>query len=246
MTGIPNGRPATTGAATADPARPGPTAVGGPATIGVLIVDDQQLVRAGVRMLCESAPDLTVTGEAADGAHAVELALRLRPDVVLMDLHMPGTDGITATRELHRLLPATRVVVLTTFDDDDRLYPALAAGACGFLAKDVEPAAVLDAVRRAAVGESPYSPEVLRRVVARAATDWTGEDGRRQPVARFTGREHEVLRHIAGGLSNIEIAERMHLGVTTVKTHVSNLMAKTGSPNRVRLAVLAIRQGLAG
>ncbi|WP_327678372.1 response regulator transcription factor [Kitasatospora sp. NBC_00458] len=245
MTAAPAGRAAPDGART-DGARSDGTPPGGTPAVSVLIVDDQQLVRAGVRMLCESAPDLTVAGEAADGARAVDLALLLRPDVVLMDLHMPGTDGITATRELHRLLPSTRTVVLTTFDDDDRLYPALAAGACGFLAKDVDPAGVLDAVRRAAAGESPYSPDVLRRVVARAASDWTGEDGRRQPVARFTGREHEVLRHIADGLSNIEIAERMHLGVTTVKTHVSNLMAKTGSPNRVRLAVLAIRQGLAG
>ncbi|MEU9042438.1 MULTISPECIES: response regulator transcription factor [unclassified Kitasatospora] len=132
--------------------------------------------------------------------------------------------------------------MLTTFDDD-RLYPALAAGACGFLAKDVEPAAAPDAVRRAAAGDSPYSPSVLRRVVARASADWTGPE-RREAVARFTEREGEVLRHLAEGLSNGEIADRMHLGVTTVKTHVSSLMTKADSPNRVRLAVLAIQQGL--
>ncbi|MFE7531097.1 response regulator [Kitasatospora sp. NPDC057542] len=212
---------------------------------GVLIVDDQQLVRAGVRMLVESTDDLTVAGEAADGSRAVELAVRLRPDVVLMDLHMPGTDGIAATAQLLSRLPSARVVVLTTFDDDDRLYPALAAGACGFLAKDVEPGAVLDAVRRAAAGDSPYSPAVLRRVVARAAEDWAGAERRAVPEVRFTGRESEVLRHLADGLSNAEIAGRMHLGVTTVKTHLSNLMTKTGSPNRVRLAVLAIQRGLA-
>ncbi|MFJ6617207.1 response regulator [Kitasatospora sp. NPDC091335] len=210
----------------------------------VLIVDDQQLVRAGVRMLVESTDDLTVAGEAADGARAVELSPRLRPDVVLMDLHMPGMDGIEATALLLSRLPSARVVVLTTFDDDDRLYPALAAGACGFLAKDVEPGAVLDAVRRAAAGESPYSPAVLRRVVARAAEDWAGAERRGVPV-HVTEREGEVLRHLADGLSNAEIAGRMHLGVTTVKTHVSNLMTKTGSPNRVRLAVLAIQRGLA-
>ncbi|MFE4514922.1 response regulator [Kitasatospora sp. NPDC056783] len=211
----------------------------------VLIVDDQQLVRAGVRMLVESTDDLVVAGEAAGGAQAVELAARLRPDVVLMDLHMPGTDGIAATASVLTRNPSTRIVVLTTFDDDDRLYPALAAGACGFLAKDVEPGAVLDAVRRAAAGESPYSPAVLRRVVARAAEDWAGAERRATPETRFTGRESEVLRHLADGLSNAEIAGRMHLGVTTVKTHVSNLMTKTGSPNRVRLAVLAIQRGLA-
>ncbi|WP_406201759.1 response regulator transcription factor [Kitasatospora sp. NBC_01560] len=213
--------------------------------ISVVIVDDQQLVRAGVRMLCESTSDITVVGEAANGSEALRLAEQLGPDVVLMDLHMPGMDGITATRRILRARPATRVVVLTTFDDDDRLYPALGAGACGFLAKDVPPAAVLDAVRRAAAGDSPYSAGVLRRVVARAASAWQGEDGRRYEAAHFTEREQEVLRLIAAGLPNHDIAERLHIGVTTVKTHVSNLMTKTGSPNRVRLAVVAIQQGLA-
>ncbi|MFB7674831.1 response regulator [Kitasatospora purpeofusca] len=213
--------------------------------ISVLIADDQQLVRAGVRMLCESTPDITVAGEAVNGAEALRLAERLDPDVVLMDLHMPGTDGITATRQILRVRPATRVVVLTTFDDDDRLYPALAAGACGFLAKDVSPESVLDSIRRAAQGESPYSPSVLRRVVSRASSAWDTEGDRRRDAVHFTDREQEVLRLVAEGLSNTEIGERMHIGITTVKTHVSNLMAKTGSPNRVRLAVLAIQQGLA-
>ncbi|MFJ9455234.1 response regulator [Kitasatospora sp. NPDC101447] len=213
--------------------------------ISVLIVDDQQLVRAGVRMLCESAQDLVVAGEAADGEEAVRLAERLRPDVVLMDLHMPGTDGIAATARTLRVHPAARVVVLTTFDDDDRLYPALSAGACGFLGKDVEPAAVLDAVRRAAAGDSPYSPTVLHRVVTRAALAWGGTAGRPSPGTPFTQREREVLRLIAAGLSNSEIAARMHIGLTTVKTHVSNLMTKTDAPNRVRLAVLAIQEGIA-
>ncbi|MFJ9695560.1 response regulator [Kitasatospora sp. NPDC101183] len=212
--------------------------------ISVLIVDDQQLVRAGVRMLCESTEDLAVAGEAANGSEAVRLAELARPDVVLMDLHMPGTDGTTATREILRLLPATRVVVLTTFDDDDRLYPALEAGACGFLAKDVAPAAVLDAVRRAAAGDSPYSPTVLHRVVARAAHAWQTRPDRRPAATRLTDREEEVLRLIAAGLSNHEIADRMHIGLTTVKTHVSNLMTKTDTTNRVRLAVLAIQAGL--
>jgi len=214
--------------------------------ISVLIADDQHLVRAGVRMLCESTPDITVAGEAVNGAEALRLAERLQPDVVLMDLHMPGMDGTTATRQILQVRPATRVVVLTTFDDDDRLYPALSAGACGFLAKDVSPSSVLDAIRRAAAGESPYSPTVLHRVVARASSNWNGEGDRRRETVHFTEREQVVLRLVAEGLSNTEIAERMHIGVTTVKTHVSNLMTKTDSPNRVRLAVLAIQQGLAG
>ncbi|MER7581129.1 response regulator transcription factor [Kitasatospora sp. NPDC097691] len=213
--------------------------------ITVLIVDDQHLVRAGVRMLCESTEDIVVVGEAADGAQAVRSAERLRPAVVLMDLHMPGMDGIAATAEILRRHPAARVVVLTTFDDDDRLYPALNAGACGFLGKDVEPTAVLDAVRRAATGDSPYSPTVLHRVVTRAALAWGGTDGRLAASASLTEREREVLRLIAAGLSNSEIATRMHIGLTTVKTHVSNLMTKTDTPNRVRLAVLAIQEGLA-
>jgi len=213
--------------------------------INVLIVDDQHLVRAGVRMLCESTEGIAVAGEAAGGAEAVRLAEHVQPDVVLMDLHMPGMDGITATREILRVRPATRVVVLTTFDDDDRLYPALDAGACGFLAKDVPPSTLVDAIRRAVAGESPYSPTVLHRVVTRAASAWGGEGRRRRGTIRFTEREQEVLRHVAAGLSNGEIADRMHIGITTVKTHVSNLMTKTDSPNRVRLAVLAIQEGVA-
>lgn len=212
--------------------------------ITVLIADDQQLVRTGVRMLCESASDITVAGEAVNGADAVKLAERLQPDVVLMDLHMPGMDGTTATRRITALRPETRVVVLTTFDDDESLYPALDAGACGFLAKDVSPASVLDAIRRAKAGESPYSPDVLHRVVARASSAWHGDGERRARTTHLTEREQEVLRLVAAGLSNTEIAELMHIGVTTVKTHISNLMTKTDSPNRVCLAVLALRQGL--
>ncbi|MGV4983659.1 response regulator [Streptomyces sp. NPDC001709] len=213
--------------------------------IRVLIADDQQLVRSSVRMLCESTSDITVAGEAVNGAEALRLAERLHPDVVLMDLHMPGMDGTTATRRITVSRPETKVVVLTTFDDDESLYPALDAGACGFLAKDVSPASVLDAIRRAKAGESPYSPDVLRRVVDRASSAWSGDSERRTPTTHFTAREREVLRLVAAGLSNTEIAGLMHIGVTTVKTHVSNLMAKTDSPNRVRLAVLALRQGLA-
>ena len=204
--------------------------------IRVLLVDDQHLIRAGLRMLCESAPDVEVVGEADNGREAVSLAARLRPDVVVMDLRMPGVDGITATSRILADRPATRVLVLTTFGDDDHLYPALTAGACGFLLKDAPPTDLLDGIRRAAAGDSPFSQEVLRRLVHRAVHARAGAPGR---VDGLTVREQEVLELVAEGLSNTEIAERLHIGVTTVKTHVTSLMTKTGSPNRVRLALFA-------
>jgi DNA-binding NarL/FixJ family response regulator len=204
--------------------------------IRVLLVDDQQLIRAGLRMLCDHEPDMEVVGEADNGREAVALAARLAPDVVIMDLRMPGVDGITATGRILAERPATRVVVLTTFGDDDHLYPALTAGACGFLLKDAPPAELLDGVRRAAAGDSPFSKEVLRRLVQRAVH--AGADAPR-PIEGLTARERDVLELVAEGLSNTEIAERLHIGVTTVKTHITSLMTKTGSPNRVRLALFA-------
>ncbi|UQU66739.1 response regulator transcription factor [Couchioplanes caeruleus] len=204
--------------------------------IRVLLVDDQPLIRAGLRMLCEAETDLTVVGEAANGRDAIELAARVTPDVVVMDLRMPGVDGITATGRILAARPATRVLVLTTFGDDDHLYPALTAGACGFLLKDAPPEELLDGIRRAAAGDSPFSQDVLRRLVQRAVH---ARAGRPQPVAGLTARERDVLNLVAEGLSNTEIAERLHIGVTTVKTHITSLMAKTGSPNRVRLALCA-------
>ncbi len=204
--------------------------------IRVLLVDDQHLVRAGLRMLCESADDLTVVGEADNGRDAVRLAEHTHPDVVVMDLRMPGVDGITATGRILAHRPAVRVLVLTTFGDDDHLYPALTAGACGFLLKDAAPADLLDGIRRAAAGDSPFSPEVLRRLVRRAVQAREVAPAR---VANLTQREQDVLDLVGAGLSNAEIAERLHIGVTTVKTHITSLMAKTDSPNRVRLALLA-------
>ncbi|NUO55348.1 MAG: response regulator transcription factor [Hamadaea sp.] len=209
--------------------------------IRVLLVDDQQLVRAGLRMLCESDPEMEVVGEAADGGPAIRLAQQLRPDVIVMDLRMPGVDGTTATARILADRPSTRVLVLTTFDDDDHLYPALAAGACGFLVKDASPGELLDGVRRAAAGESPFSPEVLRRLVAKALRP---AEPPRPVLTNVTDREREVLGLVGAGLSNPEIAERLHLGVTTVKTHVANLMTKTRSANRVQLAVMATQAGL--
>jgi DNA-binding NarL/FixJ family response regulator len=210
--------------------------------IRILLVDDQQLVRAGLRMLCESTSDIEIVGEAANGAEAVRLAESVLPDVVLMDLRMPGTDGITATERILRARPAIRVVVLTTFDDDEHLYPALAAGACGFLAKDATPAELVDAIRQAAAGGSPFSKEILRRLVEQALRSRAAKPRTVKP--ELTPRERDVLRLVATGLSNADIAERMHVGVTTVKTHIANLMQKTGSPTRVHLAVLAVRHDL--
>ncbi len=209
--------------------------------IRLLLVDDQQLVRAGLRMLCETAPDMEVVGEADNGHAAIRLAGQVLPDVVLMDLRMPGLDGIAATARIVAARPATRVVALTTFDDDEHLYPALAAGACGFLVKNAAAIELLDGVRRAAAGDSPFSGAVLRRMIDRAVRGSTTA----AVPPDLTSRERDVLAHVGEGLSNAQIAERLHIGVTTVKTHIAHLLTKTGCPNRIRLAILAVRSGLA-
>ncbi|MCV7225292.1 response regulator [Mycolicibacterium komossense] len=207
--------------------------------IRVLIVDDQRLVRAGLRMLCESTVDIDVVGEAADGAQAVRLAAELTPDVILMDLRMPGLGGVEATRLLMSTRPESKVLALTTFDDDEHLYPALAAGAAGFLVKDTSPADLVAAIRRAAGGDITVSPHLLRRLVERAVESQPANAaaGLVSAPAPLTTRELEVLPLVVEGLSNQEIADQLHLGVTTVKTHIANLMDKTGSENRVQLAV---------
>ncbi|TKK87932.1 response regulator transcription factor [Herbidospora galbida] len=210
--------------------------------IRVLLVDDQQLVRMGLRMLFESSGDVEVVGEAGGGADAVRLVDDLIPDVVLMDLRMPGLDGVAATRRITAARPATRVLALTTFDDDENLYAVLNAGACGFLVKDTPPAELLDAVRRAADGDRAFSRSALARIVERAVTHVPAGEPPPLPITR---REREVLALVGAGLSNPEIAERLSLGVTTVKTHVASVMAKTGCANRIRLAVLAVEHGLA-
>ncbi|ANZ41105.1 DNA-binding response regulator [Lentzea guizhouensis] len=203
--------------------------------IRVLVVDDQQLVRAGLRALCSAQDDVEVVAMAANGAEAVRMATDHVPDVVLMDLHMPGVDGIEATRRILAQRPMP-IVALTTFDDDEYLYPALRAGVSGYLLKDTSPERLLDGIRRAAEGESPFDPGVLSRIVRTAgaakAPATTRDFG-------LSAREREVFDLLARGLSNAEIAARLHLGVTTVKTHVAGLMAKTGESNRVRLALLA-------
>lgn len=205
----------------------------------VLIADDQRLVRAGLRMLCESADGIEVVGEAADGAQTIRLSAELAPDLILMDLRMPGVDGITATRQVLSARPESKILIITTFDDDDHLYPALAAGAAGFLVKDTTPADLVAAIRRTATGDFTLSPHLLQRLVSRAV------DAR--PVVgsaavALTAREEDVLPLVVEGLSNQEIADRLHLGITTVKTHVANLMSKLGAQNRVQLAVFGYQR----
>jgi DNA-binding NarL/FixJ family response regulator len=215
--------------------------------IRVLVVDDQTLVRAGVTLLLRTAGE-DVVGEATDGLEAVRMAERLRPDVILMDLRMPRVDGIEATRRILKTLPATRIVMLTTFDDDAEVYGALRAGAVGYLLKDGEPDAMLAAVRRAAQGESLLAPAVMARVVRRAVQshhqDVTGDTADPAILATLTPRERDVLALVGVGQSNAEIAENLHLGVTTVKTHVASVTDKLRLRNRVQAAVVAHRLGL--
>lgn len=206
--------------------------------ITVLLVDDQRLVRAGLRMLIENTDDLTVVGEAADGLTATRLYTELSPDIVVMDLRMPGVDGISATRQILSSAPQAKVLVLTTFDDDEHLFPALAAGAGGYFVKDTEPAVLLDAIRRTVDGDLLFSPALLRRLLDRAVAAGPHTESVPMP-AELTPRELDVLGLVAGGYGNQEIADRLHLGVTTVKSHISNLLDKTGTDNRIRLAVYA-------
>jgi DNA-binding NarL/FixJ family response regulator len=209
--------------------------------IRVVVADDQALVRAGVRMMLEAAGDMEVCGEAADGAEAVRLAERHRPDVVLMDLRMPRVDGLEATRRILAAQPSARIVVLTTFSEDENLYAALGAGALGFLVKDDPPARMVESVRRAATGEPPLAPSVLRRVVERALA----AERQAMPLPPgLTEREAQVLTLVGVGLSNAEIADRLHVGVTTVKSHVAALIDKLGLRNRTQAAVMAHRFGL--
>jgi DNA-binding NarL/FixJ family response regulator len=219
--------------------------------IRAVVVDDQALVRAGVRVLLQTASDVEVIGEAADGAEAVRLVERLRPDVVLMEIRMPHVDGIEATRRVQATAPQTNVLMLTTFAEDDDVYGALSAGAVGFLVKDGEPSDLIDAVRRAARGEPLLAPSVLTRVVQRAQRAYDADrclaarpDADTAILSRLTPREREVLTLIGGGLSNADIAAALHVGVTTVKTHIVATLRKLGVRNRVRAGVLAHRLGL--
>jgi DNA-binding NarL/FixJ family response regulator len=215
--------------------------------IRVVLVDDQQLVRAGFRMVIDSQPDLTVVGEAGDGAAAVELLRRTPADVVLMDIRMPGTDGIAATGHVTALPDPPRVVVLTTFDLDEYVVAAIGAGASGFLLKDAQPEELLAAVRTVHAGDSVIAASSTRRLLQHVAPMLRGTtNGARdpRPLAELTPREQEVLVLMAYGATNTEIATRLYVSEATVKTHVGRVLAKTGSRDRVQAVVLAYRTGL--
>jgi DNA-binding NarL/FixJ family response regulator len=217
-------------------------------SISVLLADDQPLLRRGFRMIIEAEEDLTVTGEAGDGAEAVDRARRNPPDVVLMDIRMPGTDGIEATRRIVAANPAIKVLVLTTFDLDEYAFGALGVGASGFLLKDVRPAELVAAIRTVAAGNAVVSPRVTRRLLeeyAQVMPPSAARQAERYPrLSSLTEREAEVLEAVARGLSNAEIAAALYVSETTVKSHVGRILAKLGLRDRVQIVVLAYEAGL--
>ncbi|MEU3597577.1 response regulator transcription factor [Streptomyces sp. NPDC006798] len=212
----------------------------------VLITDDQPMQRFGFRMLLESQDDMTVVGEAANGTEAVRLTAELHPDVVLMDIRMPGLDGIEATRRIVATGDRTRVLILTTFDLDEYAYDALRAGASGFLVKDAYPEELLAGIRAVASGDAVVAPSLTRRLLdtfahrlptSAAATGSNPADDHR--IAALTEREREILTVVAQGWTNTEISARLHLAESTVKTHISRILAKTGARDRVQAVILA-------
>src|SRR5919201_987769 len=207
--------------------------------IRVLIVDDHAVVREGLRAFLELQDGIEVAAEAADGEEAIAAAARLRPDVVLMDLVMPRQDGLAAMRELRERVPSARVIVLTSFLDDDKLLPALRAGAAGYLLKNAQPQEVARAVRTASAGEALLDPVVAARLVETLAA---GDD--EQPLDRLTPREREVLQLIGRGFPNKRIARELGISEKTVKTHVGHVLAKLGFTDRTQAAVVAVRAGL--
>ncbi|MFI5608041.1 response regulator [Amycolatopsis sp. NPDC051903] len=209
--------------------------------VTVLLVDDEPLIRAGLRAIVDAEPDLTVVGEAADGAEVPGLVSRLRPDVVLMDVRMPAVDGIRATEHLLSTVDEPpKVIVVATFENDDYVYDALLAGASGFLLKRARPEEIVAGVRTVVAGESLLFPAAIRRLAAQHARA-TPRDG--LTAAGLTDRERDVLRLVAAGLSNPEIARDLHLGVQTVKTHVGNVLAKLGARDRTQAAIRAYESG---
>jgi DNA-binding NarL/FixJ family response regulator len=215
--------------------------------ISVLLADDQALVRAGFRALLSAEPDIEVVAEAADGLDAVRLARETRPDVVLMDIRMPGVDGLEATRRIAAdpALAATKVVILTTFELDEYVFEALRTGASGFLVKDTEPVELLRGVRAVAAGDALLSPSVTRRVIGEFATaSGRGRPATPRELEQLTDREREVMVLVAEGLSNDEIAARLVISPATAKTHVSRTMIKLGARDRAQLVVYAYEAGL--
>jgi DNA-binding NarL/FixJ family response regulator len=233
--------------------------VNGTTDLTIVLADDQELVRAGFRVILESEPGFRVVGEASDGARAVEAVQELRPDVVCLDVQMPGVDGLEAARRIAALPHPPAVLILTTFDSDDALFQALEAGASGFLLKNASPERLIDAVRTVAAGDALLAPDVTRRVISRATASasalpsvttttarpaTTGQDA--LAAAGLTERETEVLRLLARGLSNAEIAAELYVGDATVKTHVSNVLQKLALRDRIQAVVWAFEHGVAG
>jgi DNA-binding NarL/FixJ family response regulator len=214
--------------------------------IRVLLADDQALIRAGFRVLIDVAEDLQVVGEAVDGAQAVDLARRERADVVLMDIRMPGVDGLEATRRISADddLAGVKIIILTTFESDEYVYRAIRAGASGFLVKDTEPGDLIQAVRVVARGDALLSPSVTRRLITDIASRPEQPRPDRRVLAVLTDREREVMGLVAEGLSNDEIAGRLFLSPLTAKTHVSRIMTKLNARDRAQLVVMAYEQGL--
>jgi DNA-binding NarL/FixJ family response regulator len=215
--------------------------------VRVLVVDDQPVVRAGFAAIIDAEPDLTVVAEAGDGAEAVRLAARHAPDVILMDIRMPGMDGLAAIRELAAQETTGRILVLTTFQRDEYVFAALRDGASGFLLKDCQASELLAGIRTVAAGDALLSPAVTRRVVDAFAGGAVA--ARPAPEARLrslTGRETETLRHLAQGLNNAEIAAALGVTTATVKTHVNSVLAKLGARDRVQATIIAHRAGLVG
>lgn len=211
--------------------------------IRTLLADDQALVRAGFAALLDDEPDIEVVAEAADGAEAIRLSRRYAPDVVLMDVRMPGVDGLAATRAISadRELRGVRVVILTTFEFDEYIVDALRLGASGFLVKDTEPAELLRAVRVVAAGDALLSPRITRQLIARFAGTAVPPSPK---LDALTGREREITALVAGGLTNEDIAGRLHLSAATVKTHVNRAMTKLGARDRAQLVICAYESGL--
>lgn len=214
--------------------------------IRVLLADDQALIRAGFRVLVDSADDLEVVGEAADGAQAVHMARQERADVVLMDIRMPGVDGLEATRRIasDENLAGVKVIILTTFESDEYVYQAIRSGASGFLVKDSEPADLIHAVRVVARGDALLSPSVTRRLITDVASRPERPRVDDSQLEGLTDREREVMCLVAGGLSNDEIAARLFVSPLTAKTHVSRILTKLGARDRAQLVVLAYESGL--
>jgi DNA-binding NarL/FixJ family response regulator len=212
--------------------------------VRVVLADDQEMVRAGLRMLIDFQPDLEVVGEAADGLEAVEVVTRLRPDVVLMDVRMPRCDGIEAARRVLARAPEVGVVVLTTFDEDGSLAEALRAGVSGFLLKTAPPEQLLHAIRTVASGNGLLDPAVTLRVIAASARSPAPDPASAARLATLTARETDVLRLVAEGLTNAEIAAALYLGEATVKTYLSRMLAKLDLRDRVQAVAFAFRSGL--